>query len=123
MKEAGRDIVLDDLTIRVTDVPLDRTSDVEYYRNKYLTQVEEVSKVNAELRSVQDMLTAERNANAGTVSLALVRDWLNTVRDGAVYSAVERINLIKAVRLLTYMGLKESKDLVESFITVNYNHS
>ena len=33
MKEAGRDIVLDDLTIRVTDVPMDPTSDVEYYRN------------------------------------------------------------------------------------------
>ena len=64
VKEAGQDIVLNDLTIRIINVPMDQSMDVEYYRTKYLSAKDDVAKVNAELAQVQDTLIDLRDTNA-----------------------------------------------------------
>ena len=118
MKDSGRDIVLDDLTIRITNVPLDQSGDVEYFRNLANDLADQLGETQDKLGETQAILITERNSILnGGIPLPLVREWLTNIVNGTVYSAGNKINLIKAVRMFTNMGLKESKDLVDSFIT------
>jgi len=124
VKKYKDEITVNDLVIRLSNIPEDHPEDMQYLRDENSRAWETVERHDQSNRK-KDLVIREMQNELDQLRLAqsvpgptgpTVIEWLKNVQNGEEYKKSDKINLIKAVRLLTSMSLKDSKDLVDTYV-------